>query len=209
MELYYSPMACSFAAHVICHELGQPPKLHRVHLRQQSLADGSDYKAINPTALVPTLVLESGDKITETVAVLSYLADQAAPGQLAPKPGTPAFYHHLGWMAFINTELHKRIFHLIFWPGDDEDAIRKARALAPRRLDQLEDHFADRPFLMGDRFMAGDAYLLWWLMLTRTAGIDLAQFPRLRSYLKAGLARPSVASAKSAEDHDAVVTASS
>jgi len=46
--------------------------------------------ALNPLAQIPTLVLPSGEVMTESAAITLYLADLAGDGTLVPAPGDPA-----------------------------------------------------------------------------------------------------------------------
>jgi glutathione S-transferase len=86
MKLYYSPAACSLAAHIALEETGLPYELVKVDLRSHKLANGSDYYEINPKGYVPVLELEGGERLTEAAVVLQYIADRK-PGTLAPPMG--------------------------------------------------------------------------------------------------------------------------
>src|SRR6185503_11952141 len=89
VKLYYAPLACSLAAHIACREAGLEFELVRVDLPTKRTEAGGDLFAENPMGQVPTLVLAGGRILTENVAVLSYLADQA-PNQAAEGDPEPA-----------------------------------------------------------------------------------------------------------------------
>lgn len=78
--LYYSPGACSLAAHIILEEIGQPFRTERVAIREGAHLT-PEYLALNPHARVPTLV-EDGFVLTESPAILSYLGHVAPQAQL-------------------------------------------------------------------------------------------------------------------------------
>jgi glutathione S-transferase len=106
MKLYYSPSACSMAAHIALVEAGLPHQLVKVDLHTHKTADGRDYYAINPKGYVPDLELDDGTRLTEAAVVLQYIADRK-PGTLAPAHGTIERYRLHEWLNFIATELHK------------------------------------------------------------------------------------------------------
>ena len=70
MQLYYSPLACSLAAHMVCREAGLDFTLHRSELVTKRVEDGRDLRAVNPMGQVPTLVTDDGRVLTENSAVL-------------------------------------------------------------------------------------------------------------------------------------------
>ena len=53
MKLYYSAGASSLSPHIVLRETGLPFELERVDLASKRTASGSDYRAVNPTGLVP------------------------------------------------------------------------------------------------------------------------------------------------------------
>jgi len=90
MDLYISPLSCSFAAHVALLEAGLPVTLHRVDRQTKRIDDGADYRALAPLAIVPALSLGApGPLLTEMAAVMQWIADRVPEKGLAPRWGTP------------------------------------------------------------------------------------------------------------------------
>ena len=199
MKLFYSPGACSLAAHIALREIGKPFDLERVDLQSHRTASGCDFLVINPKGYVPALRLDGGggELLSETVAVLSYLADLAPDQQLAPPNGTMARYRLLEKLTFLSTEVHKQFAPLLHKTGARAESA--ARAKIADRLLYLQDHLGDRPFLMGARFSVADAYLFVLLQWCGHQGIDLAMFPELDAYEHRLAARPTIAAAMSTE----------
>ena len=75
MKLYYSPGACSLAAHIVADEADLRLQLEKVDLKSHKTENGQDYYTVNPKGYVPTIQLDDGSTLTENVAVLNYLAD--------------------------------------------------------------------------------------------------------------------------------------
>jgi len=72
LTLYYSPGACSMAAHIVLEESGEPYEPRKVDLaggQQRTEA----YLKINPQGRVPVLGLENGTPLAENTAILPYL----------------------------------------------------------------------------------------------------------------------------------------
>ena len=76
LQLYFSPMACSLASRIALMEAGIEARYHPVHLQtKQVVDDGSDFFGLSPKGAVPVLVLENGERLTESAAVLQCIAD--------------------------------------------------------------------------------------------------------------------------------------
>ena len=62
--------------------------------------------AVNPLRQVPALVLPDGEILTESAAILIWLADRHPPGRLSPSPLSPARAAFLRWMAFVSAQIY-------------------------------------------------------------------------------------------------------
>jgi glutathione S-transferase len=195
MELYYAPLACSLAARIVAHEAGIPLALRQVEVFAKSLTDtGASYLDVSPLGRVPVLRLADGSLLTEVSAIVQYLADLRPAAGLAPPWGTPDRYRLAEWLSFVGTELHKKVLWPLHNRGVPDTVRAYARDAAPRVFDHLARHLAAREHLVGDRFTAADAYLIWALYLARLAGLDpSADRPALAAYVRRQRARPSVA----------------
>ena len=193
MKLYYTPGACSMSPHIVAMEAGLPLDLVRVDLKTHKTADGEDYYTINPKGYVPALKLDSGEVLTEGPAIVQYLADQKPDAQLLPKEGTVARYHAIEWLAFINSELHKT-FSPLFGGQLSEDMQKAVKEKIRNRFEYVETHL-NGDYLMGDQFMAPDAYMFVMLNWTRAMQIDVSGLPKLTAYFARVAARPQVQAA--------------
>lgn len=199
LQLYFSPMACSLASRVALMEAGLDARYHQVHLATKKVAeDDGDFRGISSKGAVPVLVLDNGERLTESAAVLQYIADLKPERGLAPPPGDPDRYRLQEWLSFVGAEIHKAFLFPTFWYKDD-GSLAKPRARITQTLSVPSAHLADREFLVGQRFTVADAHLTWALLLLRPAGVDIAQWPSLSAYLERMQARPAVRDAIATE----------
>jgi glutathione S-transferase len=199
LQLYFSPMACSLASRIALMEAGIEARYHLVNLlTKKCIEDDADLRAISPKGAVPVLILENGDRLTESAAVLQYIADLRPETGLAPPPGHPDRYRQQEWLSFTSAEIHKAFLFPTFW-YKDEGSLAKPRERIVQTLSVPATHLADREFLVGDSFTVADAHLTWALLLLRPAGIDIAQWPSLPAYLERMQARPTVREAIATE----------
>lgn len=182
MKLYYAPGACSLAPHIILIETGLPFSTERVDLRAEphKTESGADYKTINAKGYVPTLALESGDRLTEAAVVVQHIADQAPEKALAPACNTLERYRLQEWLNFISSELHKGFGP--FWkPGTPQEQKDATWARLSQRFDWLAPQLADKDYLMG-AFSVADAYLFTILRWPDHFKLSLERWPALQAY---------------------------
>ena len=198
MKLYFSPGACSLASHIALLEGGLSFAAERVDLRAGKTASDADYNAINPKGYVPALTLDDGQLLTENVALLQYIADQAPEARLAPANGTMERFRLVEWLAFISTEVHKT-FSPLFNPAQPDAAKDIARQNLARRFAFLDAALANRSFLTGNQFTVADSYLFTVLNWTVPCKLDLTPWPNLQAFHARVAARPAVRAAMVAE----------
>ncbi len=132
LQLYFYPMACSLASRIALMEAGIEARYRLAHIwKKKVLDDDSDFLAVSSKGAVPVLVLENGERLTETAAVLQYIADLRPEARLAPPPGDPDRYRLQEWLSFVGTEIHKAFLFPTFWYKDDA-----SKASARERIGQ-------------------------------------------------------------------------
>ena len=198
MKLYYSPAACSLSPHIVASEAGIPLELEKVDLATHKTASGQDFNTINPKGYVPALRFDDGSVLTEGPAIVQYLADQKPATGLAPAAGTMERYRLQEWLTFIGTELHKS-FGTLFNKAAGDDAKQMAKVNIAKRLGYLNEHLAQRQFLLGGNFTVADAYAFTIVNWTNFVGIDLKPYPNVVAYMARVGTRPKVQEALRAE----------
>ena len=201
MDLYFAPLACSMASRIAIYEANAAANFIFVdihsHPEKRLLADGSDYRVINPMGQVPAIRTDDGDVIVENPVVLQYVADLHPQAHLAPSSGVER-YRLLQWLNFISTELHKATYIPLLYRSSSDGAKAFARERLPLRMRHLGDHLRGRSFLL-EGFTVADAYLVTVLNWSPYAGVALSEWPEVNAYFQRLIQRPSVARALAEE----------
>ena len=205
LQLYFAPGACSFVPHVMLEAAGAAfePKMVKLHKGEQY---GDDYKALNPRAQVPLLVVDQ-QPISQIVAITSFIADHFEAQKFLPaEPLAKA--RCLEALAWMNNTVHPTFTH-IFMPqkyASDEAAQAAIKAhnlqLFAKQLSEL-DAMVGQAKAAGGQFVATvfghdhltalDAYLLTFTRWGSIAGIDPTQWVHSWPHIQMLAAHPAVA----------------
>jgi glutathione S-transferase len=197
MKLYYFPAACSLAANICLREAAVAFDPVRVDLRTGRIEDGRDFTQVNSKGYVPALQLDDGQVLTENVAVLCYIAGLNPAAKLAPPAGSLQWYRMLEWLAFTSSEVHKS-FSPLFAPTTPEAVKQFMHARIATRLGWLAGVIGPS-YLLGEQFTVADAYLFTILGWGGHVGVDIGQWPALKSFHERVRARPATLAALTAE----------
>ncbi|KKI17668.1 glutathione S-transferase family protein [Sphingomonas sp. Ag1] len=202
IELYHCADARSFRALWALEELGLDYKLHLLpfppRVREPSYLD------VNPLGTIPLLV-EGETRMTESAAIVQYLATRAGPNDLVVEPGSPDYGVWLNWLHFGEATLT--------FP---QTLVLRYRMLEPpeRRLPQAADDYAqwfhsrlrhveralgDREYLVGGRFTAAEISVGYALLLAKSLKIDNGFPPQVAAYWERLKARDGFSRAKEAQ----------
>ncbi len=187
MKLFLAPGACSQAPHIALHEAGLAHEIVKVDIPTRTTEAGEDFTRINPKGYVPALVFDDGEVLTENVAILAWIAEQAP--QLIPS-GPLGRIRLIEALGFMVEELHKPFLSYAFLPGDEMKAINK------HAIEERYDYLAGEikgDYLFGDSFSAADALL--FVMVGWGHGFGVAPPAALDAYRARVAARPKVQAA--------------
>ena len=186
MRLFTTPGVCSLACHIALYETGLDFTAELVDLRAKTLADGSDYRAINAKGCVPALEIAPGEVLTEGVAIMQYVANQKGGAGIALPAGTLDRARMQEAMNFIAGELHKSGYAALFRPGLTDEAKAAQMDVIDTKLGWLETLLAD-------------GYLFTISGWSPKFGHDLSRFPGIVALRDRVAARPAVQAAMRAE----------
>lgn len=129
-------------------------------------AERDKVAAVNPMRQIPVLVTPDGETLTESAAILIWLAEQHPEAALGPEPGDPRRAQFLRWMTFVPAAIYA-----MFWVrdepsrlgGDDPAAQDRIRERTAVRIADcwavMEGGLASGRFLLGDELTVLDLYV--------------------------------------------------
>ena len=198
MKLYYSPGACSLAAHIALEEVGERFQLSRVDLAAGQ-QDSAEYLRINPKARVPTL--SDGDWVlTEAPAILRYIAARHPAAGLWPWD-VREDARCAEWLNWLSSTLHVAFAHLrraaryATEPRAIEDVAATAKKTCRELWQTVDGKMGAGPWAIGERYSVADPYLLvfWTWGRGPALAFDMAQdFPHWTEHARRLAARPAV-----------------
>jgi glutathione S-transferase len=194
MKLYYFPGACSLSPHIVALEAGISLELEKVDFSTGRTESGAEFSSVNPKGVVPVLLLDSGETLTEGPVIAQYLADLKPESLLAPAHGTMARYRLQETLGFINSEIHKT-YGALFYPESPEKTRQAAKDTLSRNYALLEKTLAKNDWLIGDHFSVADAYLFTVTNWAAHVGLDLSGFLAVTRFQARVARRPAVQSA--------------
>lgn len=195
LTLYYAPGSLAFAPHMVLEELGLPHALERI-LTGEEQHRSPAYLKINPRGLLPALVRDDGQVLTETAAILQYLAALCPEAALVPSdPWLRARCQE--WLSVIGTGLQPA-YALIRRPDrftSDTATHGSLSAAARERFTEIlrycESRVPQDGWLVGSDFTVADPYLAVMVLWARSIRDPLQDFPRLNAWFGRVAARPS------------------
>ncbi|MXN74062.1 glutathione S-transferase [Burkholderia sp. 4701] len=196
--LYYSPGACSLAAHIALEETGAPFDTEIV-----SVAQGDNlrahYLAINPKARVPALAIPGEPRVlTETPAILGYLARRHPDARLLPLDDPLREARCQEWLAWLVGWVHGVGYGALWRPGRfiDDASVHGAisahgRTVIDAANATIEAALSDgRDWAEPGGHSIVDPFLLVLYRWGAAIGLDMTRHAAWRAHAQRVAARP-------------------
>src|ERR1700746_1011238 len=129
-KLYYAPGTCALASHIALEEAGADYKAERIDFKANQ-QQSPEYLKINAKGRVPALVTERG-VITETPAILAYIAQTFPKAKLAPTDDAFAFAQVQSFNNYLCATVHVAHAHKgrgYRWASDESSFADMKRTL--------------------------------------------------------------------------------
>jgi glutathione S-transferase len=208
-RLYYSPGACSMAAHIVLEEIGEPYELELVSSRGHMGGEGTTspaWMARNPKGRVPALsgvpgrIGGSDNLLTELHAILFYLARTHPQARLLPAdPAGEA--RAIEWMNWLASNVHAMSYGQIWRANRFVDGERDFAAVQAKGQQNLREQYAyiedllddGREWALPSGYSVVDPYLLVFYQWGGRVGLDMNKsYPAWRRLTDQTSRRPAV-----------------
>jgi glutathione S-transferase len=196
LKLYYSPGSCALASRIALEDAGADHEIIRLNLAEGQQRS-AEFLSINPKGRVPALVTDKG-VLTETTAILAYIAQTFPDANLAPLDDPYEFARLQAFNAYLSSTVHVNHAHGrrgARW-ASEQSSIDDMKAKVPETMAAamriIELDYFEGPWVMGEQYTVADAYLFTIEGWLQGDGVDIADFPALADHHQRMLDRASV-----------------
>jgi glutathione S-transferase len=198
LKLFYAAHTCSLATHIVLEEVGADYSTVRIDFgkaQQQS----PEYLKVNPKGRVPALITDRG-VLTETPAMLVFVAQSFRAARLAPLDDPFAFAEAQAFNSYLCSTLHIAHAHRMrghrWVDADDAASIvamqRKVPQSVTASFELIEHNLLKGPWVMGERYTICDPYLFTLAQWLEADGVDPKRIPRVIDHRRRVGERPAV-----------------
>lgn len=201
-RLYARYGAGSMAVQVALEEAGAAYQVTWIARTPEAV---ESYRRVNPAGRIPALALPGGAIMSESAAMLIYIAGAYPAAHLAPPVDTPDYAHFLQWLVSLSANLYETVLRYYYSErystgGAAAAADIKAQALSDyrRQLVALDQEL--HPYLLGETYSLADPYLYmlasWY---PQDVSALMKELPALARHARLIRERPAVVRAE--QDH--------
>jgi glutathione S-transferase len=183
MKLYYTPNTCALASHIALEKAGARYEAVRIDFSKNEQRS-AEYLRVNPKGRVPALVTDRG-VLTETPAILAFIAQSYPAAQLAPIDDPFEFAKAQSFNSYLCSTVHVAHAHRMrgYRWADDPAAIAAMKKKVPQAVGDcfalIESEMLQGPWVMGASFSICDIYLFTLAQWLEVDGVDLDRLPKV------------------------------
>lgn len=188
LKFYYGLGTCSLASHIALEDAGLDYTAEPVDMKANQ-QNSPEYLAINPKGRVPALVTDHGI-LTETPAILAFIAQLAPKAGLAPLNDPFAFAEVQAFNSYVCSSMHVAHAHRMRgrrWATEEssfEDMRRKVPENVRAGFDLVENKLLRGPWVMGETYTICDPYLFTVAGWAKGDSVDIADFPKVAEHYR-------------------------
>jgi glutathione S-transferase len=188
LKLYYVPGTCALASHIALQEAGADYAAERLDFKTNQ-QNSPEYLAINPKGRVPALVTDRGI-LTETPAMLAYVAQSFPKAKLAPLDDAFAFAQVQAFNSYLCSTVHVAHAHKgrgYRW-ATDEASFADMKRMVPKSMGAsfalIERNMLKGPWVMGEAYTICDPYLFTLTGWLEGDSVDISTMPKVADHRK-------------------------
>ncbi len=185
LRLYqYQPSGNCYKIRLLLAHLGLPYEVVEKDILKGETRT-PEFLAINANGRIPVLQLESGEYLTESNAILCYLAE-GTPWLPDDRLERARLLSFLFWEQYSH---EPNIATVRFWlaykkVGEEyRERITEKQRLGYVALDLMEKHLSTHHFFVGERFTLADIALFAYTHVAPEGGFDLEPYPAIRAWI--------------------------
>lgn len=184
-QLYdYHTSGNGYKVALILHHLGKAYVYHETDILA-GRTHTPDFLKLNPNGKIPVLVTPDGKVLSESNAILTYLAE-----------GTPYLpqdsferYQVMRWLFWEQYSHEPNIATSRFWlhhPDADQfkEKLTEKRPGCLAALKQMEEHLTQQAFMAGDTYTIADMALFAYTHVAHEGGYPLDDYPAIRAWIQ-------------------------
>ena len=141
------------------------------------------YLAMNPAGQVPTVILDDGRPLSQSNAIITYLAEGSAliPADAYDRGRMLEWmyweqYSHEPYVAVVR-------FQVAYLGKARESLETRLIERGDQALARLETQLKQTPFLVGERLTLADIALVAYTRVAHEGGFDLSLYPALKAWV--------------------------
>ena len=172
ITFYHNPQSRASMVHWMLEEVGATYQIVPIDLEAKENKT-PQFLAINPMGKLPTIV-HKGVTVTETAAIIGYLADAFPAAGLAPALSDPQRGTWFRWLVFGASCFEPALIDTMFQRPVPENSGAMPYGTYADTLNALRTALTPGPYILGERFSAADVYIgseLGWAMGFGAPGI--------------------------------------
>ena len=196
LKLYYAPGTCALASHIALTEAGADYTTEKLDMKANQ-QNSPEYLKLNPKGRVPTLVTDRG-VLTETPAMLAFIAQTFPKARLAPLDDAFAFAQAQAFNSYLCSTVHVAHAHKLRgarW-ATEETTFADMKRMVPKTVGAcfalIERDMLKGPWVMGEQYTICDPYLYTIATWLEGDGVDIAALPKVADHRKRMAERPAV-----------------
>ena len=186
MKLYdYLPSGNGYKVRLLLKQLGIPFQLTQMNLIKGETRT-EEFLTMNPNGKIPTLILPSGDILTESNAIILYLAEGT---RFLPEDKLMRARVN-EWLFFEQYSHEPNIAVVRTWKAlGDLDELQTATlpqkmANGYKALDVMEKQLQTSDYLVGDSYSVADIALYAYTHVAHEGGFDLSNYPAINNWMQ-------------------------